>query len=65
MNNGVEREEVDQKLPDYPLPQQIEEFIKIGKYKNVEDKVTRDNYRCRMHNLLYLEEFQQRVDLSR
>ena len=63
--DNVAMEVTDCELPEYPLPPQIEDFIKKGKYENVENKVTRENYRRRMHNLLYLEEFQQRVGLSR
>ena len=58
-------EETDSLLPEYPLPEQIEKLIEAGKYNNVENKVTKENYRRRMHNLLYLEEYQQRVDMSR
>lgn len=58
-------EENDQHLPEYLLPQQIEGLIEKGKYSNVENKVTKENYKRRMHNLLYLEEYKQRVDLSR
>lgn len=58
-------EEMDRHLPEYLLPQQIETLIEKGKYSNVENKVTKENYKRRMHNLLYLEEYQQRVDLSR
>ncbi len=53
------------KMPEYPLPKQIEDFIESGKYKNVDNRVTKENYVRRMHNLLYLEEFQQKLDLSR
>ena len=59
------QEETDRNLPEYQLPKQIEDFINDGKYKNVESTVTKENYRKRMHNLLYLEEYQQRSDLSR
>ena len=58
-------EETDKALPDYPLPEQIEKFIEGGKYRNVEARVTRVNYQRRMHNLLYLEEYKQREDMSR
>lgn len=58
-------EETDRSLPDYLLPQQIETLIESGKYSNVENSVTKENYKRRMHNLLYLEEYQQRLDLSR
>ena len=64
MENMFE-EDQDRHLPEYFLPQQIENLIEKGKYSNVEIKVTKENYRRRMHNLLYLEEYQQRVDLSR
>lgn len=58
-------EDTDRHLPEYLLPQQIESLIEKGKYSNVENRVTNENYRRRMHNLLYLEEYQQRLDLSR
>jgi len=58
-------EETDKALPEYALPEQIEKFIEGGKYKNVEVRVTKDNYIKRMHNLLYLEEYQQRETMSR
>ena len=58
-------EEMDTHLPEYFLPQQIETLIEKGKYSNVENRVTKENYKRRMHNLLYLEEYQQRSDLSR
>lgn len=58
-------EETDRNIPEYILPQQIEMLIQKGKYSNVENRVTKSNYKRRMHNLLYLEEYQQRVDLSR
>lgn len=58
-------EETDRHLPEYLLPQQIEQLIEKGKYSNVENRVTKENYKKRMHNLLYLEEYQQKVDLSR
>lgn len=64
MENSFE-EEMDKHLPEYFLPQQIEVLIEKGKYSNVENKVTKENYKRRMHNLLYLEEYQQRLDLSR
>ena len=59
------QEETDSNLPEFALPQKIEEFIEGGKYSNVEIRVTKENYKRRMHNLLYLEEYQQRLDLSR
>lgn len=37
----------------------------LGKYNNVENRVTEANYKRRLHNLLYLEEYQQRLDMSR
>ncbi len=55
----------DSQIPEYPLPEQIEGFIQAGKYKKVETLVTRANYQRRIHNLLYLEEFKQREDMSR
>ena len=58
-------EETDKALPEYVLPEQVEKFIESGKYKNVEIRVTKENYRRRMHNLLYLEEYKQREDMSR
>ena len=58
-------EETDRHLPEYSLPEQIESLIEKGKYSNVENRVTKDNYKRRMHNLLYLEEYQQRLDMSR
>lgn len=58
-------EAMDRDIPEYPLPEQIEQFIAGGKYRNVEISVTRDNYQRRMHNLLYLEEFKRREDMSR
>ncbi len=58
-------EETDRELPEYALPEQIERFIERGKYRNVENRVTRENYQRRMHNLLYLEEYRQREDMSR
>ena len=33
--------------------------------KMVENRVTKENYKRRLHNLLYLEEYQQRLDMSR
>jgi hypothetical protein len=63
---GREQDEVfDSGLADYPLPEQIERLIDSGKYNNVENKVTKENYKRRLHNLLYLEEYQQRLDMSR
>jgi hypothetical protein len=64
MENPFE-EELDRNLPEYILPQQIEALIEKGKYSNVENRVTKENYKRRMHNLLYLEEYQERLDLSR
>ncbi len=58
-------EETDRDLPEYALPEKIEKFIEDGKYMNVEYRVTRENYQQRMHNLLYLEEYKQREDMSR
>jgi hypothetical protein len=58
-------ESSDYYLDEYALPKKVEEFIEEGKYKNVEKKVSKFNYVRRMHNLLYLEEYQQRKDLSR
>jgi hypothetical protein len=63
---GHERDEVfDAGLSEYPLPEQIERLIGAGKYSNVENRVTKENYKRRLHNLLYLEEYQQRLDMSR
>lgn len=39
--------------------------VSLGKYNNVENRVTETNYKRRLHNLLYLEEYQQRLDMSR
>ncbi len=58
-------EATDSVIPEFPLPEQIERFIESGKYEKVEIQVTRANYHRRMHNLLYLEEFKQREDMSR
>ena len=56
---------LDEQLPDYCLPEQMSDYIQSGKYSNVEEDITRTNYVSRMHNLLYLEEFQQQFDLRR
>ena len=58
-------EESDQFLPSYPLPEQVEKLLEMGKYENVENRVTKDNYKRRMHNLLYLEEYERRKCMSR
>eukprot|EP00731_Ephydatia_muelleri_P025024 Em0017g107a len=58
-------EEGDTKMQDYPLPEKVETLLEQGKYNNVENKITKENYKRRMHNLLYLEEYQQRKDMSR
>ena len=58
-------EESDQYLPEYPLPVQVETLLESGKYENVENRVTKDNYKRRMHNLLYLEEYERRKSMSR
>ena len=72
-------EETDLSLAEYPLPEQVETLIdkrnvetKITKVMymcSVVTMVTRgqlqENYCRRMHNLLYVEEYQHRKDLSR
>ena len=58
-------EESDKYLPSYPLPEQVEKLLEMGKYENVENRVTKDNYKRRMHNLLYLEEYERRKCMSR
>lgn len=58
-------EESDQYLPSYQLPEQVEKLLEMGKYENVENRVTKDNYKRRMHNLLYLEEYERRSCMSR
>ena len=58
-------EEADQYLPPYQLPEQVEKLLELGKYENVENRVTKDNYKRRMHNLLYLEEYERRKCMSR
>ena len=65
MEMGVSKIKREEALPDYYLPVQISDNIKSGKYNNVGDDISRTNYICHMHNLLYLEEFQQRLDLRR
>ena len=37
-------EVADQHLGDYLLPEQVEKLIESGKYKNVEQKITKVNY---------------------
>ncbi|XP_011406766.2 PREDICTED: probable helicase with zinc finger domain [Amphimedon queenslandica] len=59
------RELADTELRDYELPEQVEKLIEGGKYKNVEQRIKKDSYVRRMHNLLYLEEYQERKDISR
>ena len=58
-------EESDQYLPSYHLPEQVEKLLELGMYENVENRVTKDNYKRRMHNLLYLEEYERRKCMSR
>ena len=58
-------EESDKYLQTYQLPEQVEKLLEMGKYENVENRVTKDNYRRRMHNLLYLEEYKRRECMSR
>ena len=72
-------EETDLSLAEYPLPEQVETLIDKGNVEtkitkvmymcSVVTMVTRgqlqENYCRRMHNLLYVEEYQHRKDLSR
>ena len=58
-------EDSDQYLPHYQLPEQVEKLLETGKYENVENRVTKENYKRRMHNLLYLEEYERRKCMSR
>jgi hypothetical protein len=55
----------DRFLKRYKLPEKIEQFLEEGRYNNMERMVTKENYARRLHNLLFLEQYQQRKDLSR
>lgn len=55
-------EEVDKKLPPYILPENV---LELGTNQKARVKLTRDNYKERMHYLLYLEEHEHRKIMSR
>ena len=55
-------EEVDKELPQYIPPENV---LEIGNNQNVKVKLTRDNYKERMHYLLYLEEHEHKRIMSR
>ena len=55
-------EEVDKSLPEYILPENV---LELGNDKNVRVKLTKDNYKERMHYLLYLEEHEHKKIMSR
>ena len=49
----------------YPLPPNIENLVKFDAFKHLDAKLTRTNYRQRLHTLLYVEEYQRRANLQR
>ena len=55
-------EEVDKELPEY-IPS--ENVLELGNNQNVRVKLTKDNYKERMHYLLYLEEHEHKKIMSR
>ena len=55
-------EEVDKELPQYIPPENV---LELGNNQTVRVKLTRDNYKERMHYLLYLEEHEHKKIMSR
>ena len=45
--------------------EKVDEKRKFNGLFSLSSHLCQDNYKRRMHNLLYLEEYQQRVDMSR
>ena len=57
-------EEVDKKLPQYIPPENVLE-LGTNQKASLRVKLTRDNYKERMHYLLYLEEHEHKKMMSR
>ena len=55
-------EEVDTHLPEYIPPENV---FELGNDEGMRVKLTRDNYKERMHYLLYLEEHEHKKIMSR
>jgi hypothetical protein len=55
-------EEVDKELPLYIPPENV---LELGNNRNERVILTRDNYKERMHYLLYLEEHEHKKFMSR
>ena len=49
----------------YHLPSNIENLLRFGAFKHLDVRLTKSNYRERLHTLLYIEEYQRRADLQR
>ena len=62
MDTYPHAEKVDKELPQYIPPENV---LELGSNQNVRVKLTRDNYKERMHYLLYLEEHEHKKIMSR
>lgn len=62
MDTYPHAENVDKELPQYIPPENV---LELGSNQNVRVKLTRDNYKERMHYLLYLEEHEHKKIMSR
>lgn len=50
---------------NYPLPHNIENLVVFDAFKHLDAQLTKENYRMRLHTLLYIEEYERRANLQR
>ncbi|XP_057314544.1 uncharacterized protein LOC130655767 isoform X4 [Hydractinia symbiolongicarpus] len=50
---------------NYPLPHNIENLVVFDAFKHLDAQLTKQNYRMRLHTLLYIEEYERRANLQR
>eukprot|EP00794_Sanderia_malayensis_P007704 gene7704-8541_t len=57
--------EISLKTIKYPLPPNIEDLVSYGAFDNLGSKLTRNNYKERLHLLLHIEEYQRRSEIHK
>ena len=54
-----------QRRSKFPLPPNLRTALEFGHFDHLDDSLTREQYRQRLHMLLHIEEFERRRQMTR